>query len=339
MNAEELFEKLIKNKISKEEFERLLEGLEDEDILARYEVYLQSEFEKEVQKHFDQQANQETSFDSNMTVSKKLTPKKSTKTKNTNKYPLAAIIVMFIGVLFSIMFIISQYDNSPGEHQVAKTIISPDLISKSTPKGRKFRMTLDDGSFVHMNSASNITYPNAFQADNRNIEMEGEVYFDIERDESRPFNIKVKDYEIQVLGTSFNIQAYEDEEDFSVTVESGKVKVILDKEGRNSAVLEKNQKLIFNPVTNVTEIVDAESSVELSWRKGILHFDSTPFGKVEKTLERWYGVKIILEEDGLKHKSITGSHKNKNIKSVIEALTFATGTKYYVKDNSIIIKN
>ena len=338
MNAEDLFEKLIKNKISREEFECLLEGLEDEDIKARYEVYLQSEFERAVQKHLEKNSKDDSDFESKMTVSKSISKIKKKNKGSSNKYPLAAIIVIFIGFLFSILFVVSQYNISRSEKIVDKTTVSPQLINKVTPKGRKFRLTFEDGSFVHMNSVSSITYPNSFQDDSRNIEMEGEVYFNIERDENRPFHIKVKDHEVQVLGTSFNIQAYEDEEDFSVTVESGKVKVILDKEGTNSAVLEKNQKLIFNPVTNVTEIIDAESSKELSWRKGILHFDATPFSKVEKTLERWYGVNVILEGDGLKHKSFSGTHKNKNIKSVIEALTFATKTTYYVKDNSIIIK-
>ena len=200
-------------------------------------------------------------------------------------------------------------------------------------------MTLDDGSFVHMNSASSITYPNKFDSDARKVEIVGEVYFDISRDENRPFNIKVKDYTVQVLGTSFNVQAYEDEEDFSVTVESGSVKILLDDSGTNDIVLEKNQKLIFNPSTNLTEVVEVVSSDDLSWRHGVLKFDSTPMSKVEKMIERWYGVEIVIDGPGLSKASFNGSHKNKNLKSVLEALTYATRSNYIIKDNSIIIKN
>ncbi len=98
-----------------------------------------------------------------------------------------------------------------------------------------------------------------------------------------------------------------------------------------------NQKLIFNPKTNVTEIIEVESNVELSWRNGILNFDSTPMAKVEKTIERWYGINLVIDNNDLYHTTFTGTHQNKNLKSVIEALTYATGSKYTVKNNSIII--
>ena len=338
MNPEELFEKLIKNKISREEFEQLFDGLEDEDILARYEIYLQSQFEKEVEKHFQEKEHESDDKISKLRVTKKYSTKKNKKWGKDN-YPLAAILALFIGLLFSVLFIVSQSDFTSEQATVAKATINPEIISKSTPRGRKFRMMLDDGSFVHMNSVSNIIYPNKFDSESRDIEIRGEAYFDIKRDETRPFNIKVKEYSIQVLGTSFNIQAYDDEDEFSVTVESGKVKIMLDEEGSNFTMLEKGQKLVFNPKTNVTEIMEVFSEDDLSWRKGILKFDSTPLSEVEKILERWYGIDMIIEGKKLSETPITGIHKNKSIKSVVEALTYATRTKYIIKNNSIIIKN
>ena len=338
MNPEELFEKLISNKISRAEFEHLLDGLDDNDILARYEVYLQAQFEKEVNKSF------ENSKEVTPKLYKKLTITKSSKSKDKKKkhrgnLPIAAVFVLFVGLVFSAWFILSQNSKNYEHDGLAKTTLLPELINKTTPKGRKFRMTLDDGSFVHMNSASKITYPNKFNNNIRDIEILGEVYFDISRDELRPFNIKVKDYTVQVLGTSFNVQAYEDEEDFSVTVESGSVRIILDEHGKNEFVLEKNQKLLFNPTTNLTEVVDVISSEDLSWRAGTLKFDSTPMSKVEKILERWYGVEIEVVGSTLRKTSINGVHKNKNLKSVLEALSYATRSSYIIKDNSIIIKN
>lgn len=340
MNPEELFEKLITNQISRAEFEELLEGLDDEDILARYEMYLQSHFEKEVENHFSGNEDEHISQKSKLTISKKYVPKKDIKPtkKGRGNFPIAAIFVLFVGLAFAVLFILSQAGLDPS-NEIVRTTILPEIITKSTPKGRKFRMTLEDGSFVHMNSVSNITYPNKFDSEVREIEIKGEAYFNIKRDESRPFKIKVKDYQVQVLGTAFNIKAYKDEEDFSVTVESGSVKVVLDGEGKNTAVLEKDQKLIFNPKTNITEIVEVESSKDLSWREGILRFESTPMSEVEKTLERWYGIDLVISNREIYQKSFTGIHQNKNIKSVIEALAYATRTNYFIKGNSIIIKN
>lgn len=339
MNPEILLDKLINNQISKEEFELLLEGIDDEDVRARYEIYLKEQFEKEVNESFSNQEEMISTLP-HLTVTKsiKKAHRLDTKFSLTGKYPIAAILILFVGMLFSVFFIISQMGNNNYDLKNAHISMEPQLITKTTPKGRMFRMNLEDGSFVHMNAVSSITYPNSFDKNERDIELKGEAFFDIKRDETRPFSIKVKDFKVQVLGTSFNIQAYDDEDDFSVTVASGTVKVLLDKEGVNSAVLEKNQKLIYNPKTNVTEIVDVESDDELNWREGILRFESTPMAKVEKMLERWYGIDVVVANADIYNKTITGIHKNENLKSVIEALTYATGTKYQVKGNSIILK-
>lgn len=339
MNPEQLLEKLINNQITRAEFEQMLEGLDDEDVLARYEIYLQAQFENEIDRHFSESEDKTDAKESKLKVTKGYTSKKKsdTKSKRGGNFPIAAVLVLFVGLIFSVVFIVSQGNPVSKNEQTASSTIIPEIITKTTPRGRKFRMSFEDGSFVHMNSVSSITYPNKFEEERREIEVKGEAYFNIIRDESRPFNIKVKDYNVEVLGTSFNVQAYEDEDDFAITVESGTVKVILDCEGNNTAVLEKDQKLIFNPKTNVTEIIDVESNIELSWRNGTLNFDSTPMANVEKTIERWYGINLVIHNNDLYHATFTGTHQNKNLKSVIEALTYATGSKYTVKNNSIII--
>ncbi len=341
MNPEELFEKLISNKISRVEFETLLEGLDDEEISARYEVFLQEQFENEIEAHFEKKESVPPVPDLKISKTFKTSKKSSSGSSfiKKNQYPIAAILVVFIGLLVSALFIISQVDSNNSNSEIAEKIArQSELISKTTPKGRKFRMKLSDGSFVHLNSVSQITYPDSFKKNERNVEVMGEVYFEVERDENRPFNIKVKDYSIEVLGTSFNVQAYEGEEDFSVTVKSGAVKINLDRLGNNTITLSKDQKLLYNPYTNVTEVVDVKSDEDLSWREGMLKFESTPMAKVEKMLERWYGIDLVVNNSDLYKKTITGVHQNESIKSVIEALTFATGSKYTVKGNSIIIK-
>lgn len=337
MNPEELFEKLMQNKITQEEFEKLLEGFEDEEILARYETFLQEQFEKEVEAHFSKEEKEEAK-EAPMKVIKKY--KRDDKEKNQRKgnrdFPIAAVLIFFIGLVFSVMFIISQMDQSSGTAQNNLAEITPDMISKSTPKGRRFKMSLQDGSFVHMNSASKITYPNIFDGDSREIEMEGELYFDIAHDKERPFRINVKGYQIEVLGTSFGVTAYEGEDDFEVVVESGKVKVILD-EGENSTILEKDQKLIFNPKTNLTEIVEVMSGSDLKWRKGILSFDSTPMKKVERMVENWYGIDLVIANPSIYKKSFNGDHHNESLKSVLEVIKTVTGAEYVVEGKSIIL--
>jgi len=334
INPEELFEKLMNNEISRQEFEDLLEGLDDNAVRAKYDHFLQEKFKEEMELHFGAEREEE--------ISKKEHQDNTTKQhkafRGNKQYPIAAVIIAFIGLTFTILFILNEIDNSRNLEEASQKGQN-ELITKTTPNRRMFRMRLQDGSLVHLNAVSKISYPQEFTDEKREVEILGEAYFDIERDEARPFNISVKDYSVKVLGTSFNIQAYEDEQDFSVTVESGTVKVISNSDDFEDQILKKNQKLIFSPETNSTKIEVVDSEKELSWRKGILRFDSTPMAKVEKMLERWYGYDIIIEDEEIYENRLNGEHKNKNIKSVLESVTFATGTNYQIEDNSIIIKN
>lgn len=339
MNPEELFEKLIKNQISREEFEKLLDGIDDENILARYELYLREKFEKEVDEHLTKESEEYAVEERHLEVTKPFTPGYNRDFSKTGRsgFRVTAIAASLTVFLIAALFALFQAGLLGGGSNMSAIPEDSYQITKSTPTGRMFRMNLEDGSFIHMNAVSRVTYPIQFEEDKREIALTGEAYFDIERDEVRPFNIKVKDYQVQVLGTSFNIQAYEDEDDFSVTVESGKVKVVLDGTGSNSAILQKNQKLVYNPKTREFKILEVESAEELNWRKGILHFDSTPMSKVEKMLERWYGIDLIISNKEIYNKTLTGLHHNESLESVLEALSFATETKYAVSGDSVII--
>jgi len=153
MNPEELIEKLINNQLSREEFELLLEGIDNEDVLARYEIYLQEQFEREIKESFLAE-DQLVSEKPLLTISKSRDEKKSNKKiKIHGKFRYAAVVVFFIGVIFSVMFIVSQMsDNKDSLRTTAQ------LITKTTPQGRMFRMNLEDGSFVHLNAVSSIAY-------------------------------------------------------------------------------------------------------------------------------------------------------------------------------------
>jgi len=340
MNPEELFEKLIKNEITREEFEALLDGFDSEEIRSRYDAYLESVFEKEMAAHFEAQEENVVKIDekSDKKKSSQQSDEKVSGGKKRNQYPIAAIILLFIGTIFATLFSISIYSESSSSEELA-SVQPPELITKSTPNRRMFRMRLEDGSFVHLNAVSKITYPQVFAGDERKVEILGEAYFDVERDEQKPFSIKVKDYEVEVLGTSFNIRAYDDETDMSVAVESGTVRVDLHIDDLEPVILTKGQKLIFSEESREFKIIAVNTEDELSWRKGILKFHSTPMAQVEKMLERWYGVEVTIQNSKIYEYNFTGIHQNKNLKSVLETLTFATGTKYSINGKSVLINN
>ncbi len=335
-----MFEKLMNDEISREEFDILLEGLEDPSILGKYDQYLQARFEEEMRLDVEMPAESDVPVEQTIKLSavNKVDKPKLKQTKNIKDYPIAASVILMVGIVFSALFVISLMNAEDEASLTSLEAVAP-VITKSTPNRRMFRMRLEDGSLVHMNALSTISYPSSFDESKREIEISGEAYFDIETDENRPFSIKVKDYTVMVLGTSFNIMAYPDEEEFSVSVESGSVQVNLNGGNGEAVVLTNDQKLIYSPVTGKTKIIKMNMEDELSWRRGILRFDATPMAKVEKMLERWYGVDIEIQDSSIYSKTLSGVHQNENLRSVIEALTYATGTKYRISENKIIIKN
>ncbi len=332
MDSDQLFEKLINNEITREEFETLLWNLDDPQLVARYDAYLERMFLQEVESSFKKK-KVETHPPLQLKKSKDSKTPKSLR----GYYSIAASLLVLASIGYYIMLLMPEVSDK--DQKAILDEATNALIIKNTPNKRMFRTRLADGSFVHLNAVSSISYPKKFSSSSREVEIIGEAYFDVKREEDRPFTIKVKDYTIAVLGTSFNIRAYDDEETFSVTVESGSVKVGFLQGIKEPVILTKNQKLLFSQTDNSLRILEVNPENELSWRKGILRFDSTPMKSVEKMLERWYGVEVIIEDKSIYKKSLNGIHQNENIKSVLESLTFATGTQYEIKDNKIIIKN
>ncbi len=326
MDPEKLLKKLINNEITREEFETLLEQIEDDQVRAKYDEYLQSLFMDEVNAHFKENVKSED-------------PSKSKKSGTNYKkyYSIAATLLILASISFYILLIVPEY-GEPISKQKANSPNEVPIEIKNTPTKRMFRTRLADGSFVHLNAVSSISYPRQFSKTKREVEISGEAYFDVNRDESRPFLIHVKGHTVEVLGTSFDVKAYEDEDIFSVVVESGSVKVLLNDSKEGSIVLTKDQKLSYSPVTRQFKVIEVRAEDELSWRKGILRFNSTPMREVEKMLERWYGVDVTIQDGSIYKKSLTGIHQNENVKSVLESVTYATGTKYEISNNTIIIK-
>ncbi len=335
MDSEKLFEKLINNEISRAEFEALLESLDDPQLVAKYDAYLESLFLQEIETSLK---NSGSKSNPSQPLRKSFSKTYEPKTSSLKKYySIAATLLVLTSIGYYIMLVLPTNINENKEATLEDN--SNALVIRNTPNKRMFRTRLADGSFVHLNAVSSISYPRKFNADKRAVEVIGEAYFDVKREENRPFTIKVKEYEVEVLGTSFNIRAYEDEETFSVTVETGSVSVAFENGTMDPVTLTRNQKLLFSQAENTMRILAVNPEHELSWRKGILRFDSTPLQTVEKMMERWYGVEVIIEDSDIYNKSLTGVHQNENIKSVLESLTFATGTSYTIKDNKIFIKN
>lgn len=166
------------------------------------------------------------------------------------------------------------------------------LHTLTNPRGSKvIDMTLADGSRVWLNAGSSVRYPVAFVSKERKVEITGEAYFEVNHDAARPFFVQNGETVVQVLGTKFNVNAYEDEEDIKVTLLEGSVKVSND---QSALTIKPNEQAV---VTNNNISLNAEADIEqvMAWKNGKFQFSGNGIEEVMRQISRWYDVEVIYE--------------------------------------------
>lgn len=207
--------------------------------------------------------------------------------------------------------------------------------------GNNFKVKLYDGSLIHINSGSDLKFPSSF-SDNteREVFLNGEAYFDIIKNEKSPFIVNFSEYEVIVLGTKFNVKAYNNELN-SITLEEGSVSV--DNSQDNSIneankIIEPGQELNIKKDNNY-EINTVNVQNSLGWTKGILSYDNEQFGDIIKSLERHYNIRIENSAPEISTIRYTGKFKNKSIFEILDTFKELSDFKYTVDSNKLIIIN
>ncbi|SEM08204.1 FecR family protein [bacterium A37T11] len=170
----------------------------------------------------------------------------------------------------------------------------PTSLTLSTPKGGQYQVILEDGTKVWLNAASTLKYPSRFSGNSREVFIEGEAFFEIKEDKTKPFKVISKNQEILVLGTSFNVAAYSDETNERTTLIEGKVRVKtqnLKRKTYNVKLLSPAQQAILNGDSLTVSRVTVES--ETAWRNNLFIFHNEPLESIMAKVARWYNVKII----------------------------------------------
>jgi transmembrane sensor len=165
-----------------------------------------------------------------------------------------------------------------------------------TPTGGQYKLTLSDGTVVWLNAASSLRYPTAFTSKERVVELRGEGYFEVRHNASQPFKVKTGDVVLEDLGTSFNVNSYNDEGLIKATLIEGAVKVI---RGGQFKLLRPGEEAQVG--TGSIEVVKADVDAAIGWTRGEFVFRGTPITTVMKSLERWYGIEIFNKESNSKH--------------------------------------
>ncbi|MFD1143293.1 FecR family protein [Larkinella insperata] len=342
--AEYLINRLISNTLSEKELDELLEGLGKDEVLNEYSPILERYFNELIEEE-KPTYNPEWRINraGEMTSAKPLSPARRFQKFYTDYRRMAAFVALLFSLGTAYYFVSSNQINrlqtlleSAQGNQSKTGIITKEEIA---PRGIRRNVQLSDGSLVKLNSDTKMSFPHTFNGQKRTVSLQGEAFFNVERDESKPFIISLEGVTIKVLGTSFNVKNYTDEQAVEVTVRSGRVSVSLESDSSESIILEKNQKLIFNKNTDTFNIIDVNAEQESSWINGSLQFNKTPLRTVENTLEKWYNVDIIIKDESLYKASLTGTHLNESLVSMLESITYAIDAQYEIKGRTVTIGN
>ena len=203
------------------------------------------------------------------------------------------------------------------------------------PRGGEFKVRLQDGTLVYMNSETELKYPVRFVGKERRVYLSGEAYFEVQRDTTKPFIVVMNGNEVRVLGTEFNVRSYEDEKCQFTTLVAGKV--LLTTHDHRCIELLPNEQGIVDPQGDIRkEQVDV--ALYTAWKDGNFVFRKQSLEHIMEIVERWYELKVTFEDEWCKQVSFSGNVERYDDFSKLAEMLEATGSvKFRIKNNEIYV--
>lgn len=277
--------------------------------------------------------------------------------KKYAKWILGITSFVIAGLVFFILLqknAVSGNDATPQQESLVKHEIK-------TKYGSKTSMVLPDGTKVWLNAGSKMTYDDDYGTNIREVNLTGEAYFDVVKNARKPFIIHAGNINIRVLGTAFNVRCYPEEKNSETSLVRGSLEITM-KDSKEKFILKPNEKLTVsnrmaipgtddrpsdktNPGLSKSEIqfghlsiVPGDNSiVETSWVNNKLVFRSETFEEVALKMERWYDVSIVIKDDKLKERRLTGVFEDETVEQALDAIQLTTPFSYKTAGEQIII--
>lgn len=253
--------------------------------------------------------------------------------------PYLKIAASIAIIVASAIFFMYQKSNRNDVPVIAEKIGK--IVLKENDRGRKSTIFLPDGSVVHLNSESSIKY-NESQFDSVRIAyLTGEGFFEIASDSIHPFKVVANNIEITALGTAFNVNSYQGENEIRVSLVEGKVLI-----KNNQPANGKAEELFLNPGHEVVYSKENNRFTDLKafnprkvygWKDGILYFDQANLPTVIQMLERWFDVDFHLVNESPVQWRYTAQFHNQSLRNILESLSFSQNFKYEIEGKKIIV--
>lgn len=230
---------------------------------------------------------------------------------------------------------IEQIDNTL-VYQAETDVQAERLNVLEVPKGGEFNVTLADGTRVWLNAGSKLTYPVAFVGNERRVILWGEGYFEVKKDDTKPFRVEVNGMQVTVLGTSFNLKSFPSDERTTATLLSGKVEV---KTLSESVILEPNQQADLIVGENKLEVREVDAEAYRAWTKGQFVFRRERLESILDDVARWYNVTVFYEQSRAKDILFSGTmERYSDIAETLRMLEKTGKVSFTVGEQKIIVR-
>lgn len=218
------------------------------------------------------------------------------------------------------------------------TVSEPVLVYNeiTIPNGEKSMVSLYDGTKVWLNSGTTLRYPATFSKKERAVFLNGEGFFDVAKNEKCPFVVKAHGLNVKVLGTRFNVNAYEERADVEVTLERGAVFARASSGGEGVILLPGEQAIYSRSSKKITQ-KEVDSNLYSSWIENLLRFEDAPFIEVIRKMEHWYGVKITLDPSVNLEDKFTMSIKTESLREMLNLISKTIPVKYEIDGEKVHI--
>lgn len=258
-------------------------------------------------------------------------PKKTLATNHIIRY--AAVILLLMSFT-SVIFYFSQQEKMRLENLPAEI---PSYVIRENKAGQKTKIFLPDGSVAFLNSSSSIKYLSGFIGDERRVVLEGEAFFEVAKDETKPFIVESRTIETIALGTAFNINAFDDSDVIRVSLVDGEVRVNQIGNNAETVILNPGYEVIVEPNSQSFLEMPFKTDDVLGWKEGKLVFKQATFYEVSQKLERWYGVQIKIRGNVPINWKVTTVYHDQSLKNVLTDLKYSKKFAYEINESTVTI--
>jgi transmembrane sensor len=236
---------------------------------------------------------------------------------------VAALFILPVLTAVGVYLYMSKLENSTAPLIVA------------VERGQKANITLPDGSKVWLNSQSKLTYTASFNIERRELQLDGEAYFEVAHNPKKPFIVKSRDIAVEALGTAFGVKAYNEDNLISSILMRGKVRVTTP-DGK--AVLVPNERIMYNKSTHKKVQSTVTNATDFTgWIHNELRFENESLGDIAKTIQRIYNVDVVFASVKLKSQRYTGTINNNSLESVLNIISLTSPISFQIKNQQVTL--